>query len=63
MDQFDSAHHLQAFSFDGEVAVVTGGALGMGYPIARTLAELGAKVVIADRDADAGVSNTLIWQS
>jgi NAD(P)-dependent dehydrogenase (short-subunit alcohol dehydrogenase family) len=35
----------------------------MGYAIARTLAELGAKVVIADRDADAGVSNSLIWQS
>jgi 3-oxoacyl-[acyl-carrier protein] reductase len=35
----------------GAVAVITGGASGIGESVARTLAGLGAKVVIGDRDA------------
>jgi cyclopentanol dehydrogenase len=33
-----------------KVAVVTGGALGLGFATARLLAQEGAKVVVADRD-------------
>ena len=38
--------------FDGQVAIVTGGGSGIGLAIARSLAELGAKVAIAGRDVD-----------
>lgn len=37
----------------GKVAIVTGGAMGIGFAIASRLAEAGAKVLIADRDAAA----------
>lgn len=39
--------------FAGQVAVVTGGALGIGGGISRRLAAAGAHVVLADIDADA----------
>lgn len=39
--------------FGGQVAVVTGGASGIGEACARVLAEAGARVVVADRNADA----------
>ncbi|MFT5657129.1 MAG: NAD(P)-dependent dehydrogenase (short-subunit alcohol dehydrogenase family) [Gammaproteobacteria bacterium] len=35
-------------NFEGRVALVTGGASGIGFAIARQLAELGAKIAIAD---------------
>ena len=35
-------------NLSGKVAVVTGGAMGIGYAIASRLAEAGAKVLIAD---------------
>lgn len=50
---FDPNQPLKAFEFDGEVAVVTGGARGIGYAISHTLTALGATVLIADLDADA----------
>ena len=37
----------------GKVAIVTGGAMGIGYAIAARLAEAGAKVLVADKDAAA----------
>ena len=40
--------------FDGETAIVTGGAKGFGLAIARRLASEGARVVIADIDVEAG---------
>lgn len=39
---------------EGRVAVITGGASGIGLASARRLAAEGAKVVIADLDADTG---------
>ena len=39
---------------EGKVAVVTGGAAGIGQASARKLCELGARVAILDRDAKAG---------
>lgn len=41
-----------ARNLDGKIVVVTGGANGMGEREAHTFAELGATVVIADRDAE-----------
>jgi NAD(P)-dependent dehydrogenase (short-subunit alcohol dehydrogenase family) len=43
-------------SFTGKVAVVTGGASGMGASTARRLARDGAAVVVADLDVDAGAA-------
>ena len=36
---------------DGAVALVTGGARGLGLTIAQDLQRHGAKVIVADRDA------------
>ena len=44
-----ASQHLRLI---GEVAVVTGGARGIGYATAAGLAELGARLCIVDRDQD-----------
>lgn len=40
--------------FEGKVAVITGGATGVGLAVARRMAEEGARVVITGRRADVG---------
>lgn len=47
-----SARWLPERTFDGRVAVVTGGGTGLGLQISRGLAALGATVVIASRSPD-----------
>jgi NAD(P)-dependent dehydrogenase (short-subunit alcohol dehydrogenase family) len=44
---------LQAFRVDGQVAVVTGGAQGIGLACATLLSGAGARLVLLDRDAGA----------
>src|SRR5206468_12300450 len=40
--------------FDGKVALITGGASGIGRVAARAFADEGARVVVSDRTADEG---------
>lgn len=45
---------LDRFRLDGDSAIVTGGNRGIGYKISHAFAELGANVVIANRDEESG---------
>jgi NAD(P)-dependent dehydrogenase (short-subunit alcohol dehydrogenase family) len=40
----------ELFRIDGQVALVTGGASGIGYACAEAMADNGAKVCVLDRD-------------
>ena len=43
---------LDQFRLDGQTALVIGGNRGLGFEMAKALAEAGASIVIAARDAD-----------
>jgi len=43
--------YLDLFKLTGRIALVTGGGRGIGFACADALAEAGARVIIADRDA------------
>ena len=45
--------YLEKFRLDGRVALVTGGASGIGFSTAEALAEAGARVTIADLESGA----------
>ena len=43
---------LDQFRLDGQTALVVGGNRGLGFEMAKALAEAGASIVIAARDAE-----------
>ena len=47
---------LDRFRLDGRTALITGGAQGLGFGFARALADVGAKVMIADINPDGAAS-------
>jgi len=46
---------MEMFDLTGRIAIVTGGNSGIGYAIAEGLARFGARVIIANRNEQAGV--------
>lgn len=50
--------YLEKFRLPGKTAIVTGAAQGIGLACAEALAEAGARVVLADRDAAAAKAAT-----
>ena len=55
--------HLRKSSVSGKVAMITGAASGIGLAAARLLASQGAKVVLADSDAEAGARQCAALQA
>lgn len=45
---------MEPFDLSGKVGIITGGSVGIGFAIARSLARSGMKVVIGNRSREAG---------
>lgn len=56
-------HIQELFNLQGKTAIVTGGAMGIGYGIVQRLHEAGANVVIADIDEAIGAQKATKLQS
>jgi NADP-dependent 3-hydroxy acid dehydrogenase YdfG len=52
---------MNARSFEQQLAVITGGASGIGLACAELLAERGAKVLLLDRQIDAARAAAQAW--
>lgn len=50
----------EAFDLTGKIALVTGGASGIGFAIAQLLAERGARLILFDRDPSVKAASTRI---
>jgi NAD(P)-dependent dehydrogenase (short-subunit alcohol dehydrogenase family) len=48
---------LNVFKLDGRVAVITGGNRGLGFAMAKALAEAGASVVVTSREEDRAIKS------
>jgi NAD(P)-dependent dehydrogenase (short-subunit alcohol dehydrogenase family) len=58
---FEGEIRIMAGEFKGKVAIVTGGAMGIGRASALAFARKGAKVVVADWDIQVDVNLKGIW--
>src|SRR5579872_418482 len=56
MKRLELANPLEAFRLEGEVAVITGGASGIGRAAAIAMARLGARIAILDRNQEGGIA-------
>ena len=63
---------LDIFKLDGRVALITGGNRGLGFAMAKALAEAGANVVVTSRQEDramksaaslATITGNALWAS
>jgi gluconate 5-dehydrogenase len=49
MSETSRIGHARAFSLEGELALITGGATGLGFAMARAFTDAGARVILAGR--------------
>ena len=51
---------LDVFKLDGRVALITGGNRGLGFDMAKALAEAGASVVVTSRQEDRAIKSASV---